>query len=219
MRILTCACGKKFFAKSSGHKYCLFCKDKKYKEVNSVWKKAHRKGVYNIKMCKICGKEFNFYLNQKYCKECFDNKEKERSKKRLKTDKLKKYWHDRYMQNPEKFKDYQKIYAKNNKIEIASRQKKWRSKNWDKKRELEHKRRALILKTKTGKISFKSIYEQNPYCFYCSKPLKIKEVHFDHFIPLSRGGLHIKQNIRVSCKTCNLKKHAKLPKNLFGMEV
>lgn len=48
-------------------------------------------------------------------------------------------------------------------------------------------------------------------CYYCREPLPIAEAHFDHIIPLSRGGLHSASNLCVSCVTCNISKHAKLP--------
>ena len=43
-------------------------------------------------------------------------------------------------------------------------------------------------------------------CYLCGKTCQHDEIHLDHVIPLSRGGLHTKKNLKVSCSTCNLGK-------------
>lgn len=54
-------------------------------------------------------------------------------------------------------------------------------------------------------------------CFHCGKPITKKcGRHVDHLIPLSKGGLHCAENLVVSCATCNLNKHSKLPHE-FGL--
>lgn len=45
-------------------------------------------------------------------------------------------------------------------------------------------------------------------CYYCSKIVSTKSIHFDHITPLSKGGPHSIENICVSCAKCNLSKHA-----------
>jgi len=45
-------------------------------------------------------------------------------------------------------------------------------------------------------------------CYYCSKIVSTKRIHFDHIVPLSKGGPHSIENICVSCSKCNLSKHA-----------
>ena len=45
-------------------------------------------------------------------------------------------------------------------------------------------------------------------CYYCSKMVSTKRIHFDHIIPLSKGGPHSVDNLCVSCAQCNLSKHA-----------
>jgi 5-methylcytosine-specific restriction endonuclease McrA len=47
-------------------------------------------------------------------------------------------------------------------------------------------------------------------CVYCDLEIPASTVHFDHIVPLSRGGAHIITNICVSCPSCNLRKSAKL---------
>jgi len=48
-------------------------------------------------------------------------------------------------------------------------------------------------------------------CVYCGTPLSFDAVHFDHYIPLSKGGAHVENNLRISCQRCNLSKGDKLP--------
>jgi 5-methylcytosine-specific restriction endonuclease McrA len=43
-------------------------------------------------------------------------------------------------------------------------------------------------------------------CYLCGKVCEKHEIHLDHVIPLSRGGEHTIDNIKVACATCNLRK-------------
>lgn len=54
------------------------------------------------------------------------------------------------------------------------------------------------------------IIEYGQKCFYCAKDLLTEEITLDHIIPISRGGSHKKENLRISCKACNLKKDNKI---------
>ncbi len=48
-------------------------------------------------------------------------------------------------------------------------------------------------------------------CYYCKECFPPSKIHFDHVLPLARGGKHVVENLCVSCPDCNLSKHAKLP--------
>ncbi len=50
--------------------------------------------------------------------------------------------------------------------------------------------------------------EQNYLCYYCGDSLE-SNYHVDHMIPLSRGGSNGRDNICISCPTCNLRKNRK----------
>ena len=43
-------------------------------------------------------------------------------------------------------------------------------------------------------------------CVYCDEDLSNAEVHLDHVIPESRGGLTNYSNLQVTCRKCNLAK-------------
>lgn len=48
-------------------------------------------------------------------------------------------------------------------------------------------------------------------CAYCASPVRntARARHADHVEPLSKGGLHLAENLVPSCQRCNLVKHAK----------
>jgi 5-methylcytosine-specific restriction endonuclease McrA len=43
-------------------------------------------------------------------------------------------------------------------------------------------------------------------CYLCGEELSIHEVTFDHVVPLSRGGTHTPENVRIAHHSCNSKK-------------
>lgn len=134
--------------------------------------------------------------------------------------------------NRERIKEYSKLYwsdklEKRRKIVIISHNK---NKEHHKKirkeylkttngklkhREHSHTRRIKFKNQYVEKVDFNNIYLKfNGFCFYCNKKININESHFDHFIPISKGGKHEEKNIRLSCIKCNLSKGAKMPKEV-----
>lgn len=48
-------------------------------------------------------------------------------------------------------------------------------------------------------------------CHLCGKThLEDHEIHLDHVIPLSKGGTHTADNVKVACAPCNLRKGARI---------
>jgi len=48
-------------------------------------------------------------------------------------------------------------------------------------------------------------------CHICTEGIaSLDDLHFDHVIPLSKGGPHAAENIRPSHALCNLRKGARL---------
>lgn len=58
------------------------------------------------------------------------------------------------------------------------------------------------------------IEKQNGKCFYCRHVLG-GYYEVDHYIPLSKGGMHSVENLRVTCLACNRSKSALMPENFF----
>ena len=44
------------------------------------------------------------------------------------------------------------------------------------------------------------------HCVFCDEDLTDQEIHLDHVIPESRGGLTTLNNLQVTCRKCNLAK-------------
>jgi 5-methylcytosine-specific restriction endonuclease McrA len=57
-------------------------------------------------------------------------------------------------------------------------------------------------------------WQVNPHvCYICGTPVfmgKGGNLHFDHVIPISRGGVHCAENLRPACAPCNQRKAAKV---------
>ena len=65
-----------------------------------------------------------------------------------------------------------------------------------------------------AEIYRKAREEPQVRCYLCNKMIPMGDRHVDHITPLSKGGEHRPSNLAVACKTCNLKKSAKLPAEL-----
>lgn len=46
-------------------------------------------------------------------------------------------------------------------------------------------------------------------CHLCGKRCERDEIHIDHLIPVSLGGKHVPENLRVACAGCNTRKGAR----------
>lgn len=135
--------------------------------------------------------------------------------------------------------NYQKRYYLEHRDTYKARDKKWRSKNPDKAREIyrryerrhpeirqlkESRRRALELNA-PGLYTVKQWKDKVAYhgykCFYCKIILTYTKkqsntVTQEHRIPLSRGGSNWPANLVPACLRCNLKKNKKKP-NEFSL--
>lgn len=52
-------------------------------------------------------------------------------------------------------------------------------------------------------------------CAYCGKPYG--HFHIDHQLPICRGGTHWPDNIALTCKPCNLRKHRKTAEEFLAL--
>ena len=75
-----------------------------------------------------------------------------------------------------------------------------------------HRRRALVTATPPDRMLTREQWNvildmSKGRCYWCGKRRKPT---LDHVIPLSKGGLHVAENVVVSCLSCNSKKQAKI---------
>lgn len=69
------------------------------------------------------------------------------------------------------------------------------------------KRYAREKGTRTGPIDFDAVLSRaEGLCGICSKPLGAEPMHFDHIVPLSRGGAHVESNLQAAHAFCNRRK-------------
>jgi len=127
------------------------------------------------------------------------------------------------VENKDEIAVQRKEYNKTHKIEIAMRGHRWylenkeltkgRTKVAKKENPLRYnnyanKRRAQKAGTFVEHFSEADIIlTYGNKCFYCGSNFE----HIDHYVPLSKGGSHTLENIRPSCKDCNLVKNNKTP--------
>lgn len=62
------------------------------------------------------------------------------------------------------------------------------------------------------------------HCYYCGVSVtrgagKNTDACRDHYIPVSRGGLHCKDNVVLACRHCNGSKHDNIPSTIHGTAV
>lgn len=67
-----------------------------------------------------------------------------------------------------------------------------------------------------GEVDYKAILDRDgTRCHLCRQHIdSLNDLHFDHVVPLSRGGAHSMANLKPAHATCNLRKHNKLMSEL-----
>lgn len=113
---------------------------------------------------------------------------------------------------PEATAVYSRRYREKNLEKTREKDRRWRENNRDKMLAQVERRRARMMEAQgefTGHDVIAMIKKTGRVCFYCGD--NIKKFQIDHFIPLSRGGTNWPDNIVISCRSCNLRKGAKMP--------
>lgn len=124
--------------------------------------------------------------------------------------------------NSDRHKQYQKEWREKNRarIEEARIQNKHKQKGYEAAYNNRHPGRKLASKMKrralerASTINLESIQQwmqsvksgQSFVCYYCGKRFPVENLHFDHIVPLSRGGPHSVENLCASCSGCNWSK-------------
>lgn len=137
----------------------------------------------------------------------------------------------RYWANVEKYREQAKRYRLANRGKVLAALRRWRQKNIEREREKARVRasayyrakpestlqagalrRARVHNARIGKVSYAAILRQHGWvCHICGGSIAGRaDLHFDHVVPLSRGGSHSNDNIRPAHAFCNLSKHDNL---------
>jgi len=175
-------------------KTCSKCKNEfPLTEEYFVKTKGYKDGFHSY--CKRCKKKYSkqwYKKNIDYVKECnkqwnIDNPQKARERK--------KHWSELNEKNyPGFLKEYRKRWGKENKNKVNGYKQKRRT----------IKKGLLATLTIEEWINIKNHF--NNECCYCGKKSQLFQ---DHFIPLSKGGEYIYNNIIPACGSCNSSKNNK----------
>ena len=140
------------------------------------------------------------------CKEC---------EKLYKNYKLRRKYEKQYRENnPEKRRVIMRNWNQKNKVDYCKTLSDYRK---TKQFRINHRKHAATRRARMNNVFIESVDFFEIYkiadreCEYCGKSLSFDEAEFDHYIPISRGGLHEKSNIRCSCMVCNRSKGATMP--------
>ena len=107
---------------------------------------------------------------------------------------------------------YCRAYRERYPDKVREKGRAWREKNPAKVIAYSEMRRERVRAAEgdiTEEVVIALMRSSDMICFYCDKPLIKFEV--DHFIPITRGGTNLPDNLRMSCSTCNRRKSNKLP--------
>jgi 5-methylcytosine-specific restriction endonuclease McrA len=89
----------------------------------------------------------------------------------------------------------------------------WNTENPEKKRQMQDRYRALKRGATIGDVDLEFVWNRhNGICSLCGKAIDRKDCHFDHVIPLSKGGEHSTDNLRPTHSFCNISKKDRLIK-------
>jgi 5-methylcytosine-specific restriction endonuclease McrA len=146
--------------------------------------------------------------------------------------------------HPDKAVERHRKWAENNQAHLKTWQKEYREKNRDhinkvkaerdreryhndpeyhaKRLHQGHVRRARTVHSASNPTAIRDFIKSvkskpTAICYYCQERVCTKDVHFDHIIPLSKGGPHSVENLCVSCSYCNYSKNNKLLRDFVAL--
>jgi 5-methylcytosine-specific restriction endonuclease McrA len=87
----------------------------------------------------------------------------------------------------------------------------WNAAHPEQRRERTRRRRARLAAVTVERVDYAAILaEHGPVCHICDGLIEPDDLHFDHVIPIARGGAHVAGNVRPSHARCNLVKGTRL---------
>lgn len=111
-------------------------------------------------------------------------------------------------------REYDRTYRQGNAERLDEIKRAWLAANADLRKAISKSYKARRRAREGGGVETSVLRQwaedQPKVCFYCTADCEAS-YHIDHFLPLSKGGVHVLTNLRISCAPCNLKKNAADP--------
>lgn len=87
-----------------------------------------------------------------------------------------------------------------------------RRREWARINRPDHVRRARMSGSSVGRVDYAAILrEWDGKCHICRMAVaEGAQIHFDHIVPLAKGGAHVSENIWPAHATCNLRKQDRI---------
>jgi len=151
------------------------------------------------------------------CRDCANAHAREYARTRYATNKTAVLDANRryYERNRSKVDAIRKAWAGRHPEIAKARGARWVKANPEKHREKCARRRARLVAATVDRVDYQRIRERDEMlCHLCGDPVEPADLHFDHVVPLSRGGAHSEDNIAVAHGFCNLSKGTRLVEEL-----
>lgn len=119
---------------------------------------------------------------------------------------------ERRLSHAEETRAYRAVWDKANRDKLRAYAADWYRAHPERAAAERAKRRARLRNATVSSFSYEAVLWRDGYrCHICAGDVVPGEIHYDHVIPLSRGGEHSYDNVRVAHATCNLRKGSKVP--------
>lgn len=186
----------------------------------------HAEQLDTVRTCTICGVEqpmANFEPARTQCRECrkafkranhFKSHESNLAKKRAydaaHVEERRVYDAARWKAYGASINRFHQRWLDAHRPQIRAISREYYSRNTHRWKVINNMRRARKKTTQVEPVVYATILlEHGRICHICGLPIG-DDLHFDHVIPLSKGGPHIAANIRPAHALCNLRKKDKL---------
>ena len=111
--------------------------------------------------------------------------------------------HRSYMKRREETIKNNKEWAKNNRDKVRSYKRKYQARLEGLKKEQDYN------------PDYNKVLEREGYfCYLCQTSIEPGDHHYDHIIPITKGGCHAEFNLSIAHSACNISKQNKLPDEL-----
>lgn len=115
--------------------------------------------------------------------------------------------------HPERYSELSRARYERNRERKLAVNTAWREKNRERVRANARRRDALKARTAIGPVDYRAILAASGgLCGICGGVVDAsnpKAYHYDHIVPLARGGAHVQSNIQLAHAKCNMRKWAK----------